>query len=88
MEFGAVEFNEPSLVWYFRGRVKTFMTLLDRKNVDSFMAEEGPRFAILPTDAASKIFPNPPSTWKIFSTRGFNAVKGKRSDLTLVLKPE
>jgi 4-amino-4-deoxy-L-arabinose transferase-like glycosyltransferase len=88
MEFGAVEFNEPSLVWYFRGRVKTFMTLLDRKNVDSFMAEEGPRFAILPTDAASKIFPNPPPAWKTFSTRGFNAVKGKRSDLTLILRPE
>ena len=88
MEFGAVEFNEPSLVWYFRGRVKTFLTLLDRKNVDSFMAEEGPRFAILPTDAAGKIFPNPPSTWKTFSTRGFNAVKGKRSDLTLILRPE
>jgi hypothetical protein len=64
------------------------MTLLDRNNVDSFMAEEGPRFVILPTDAATNIFPNPPSDWKMFSTRGFNAVKGKRSDLTLILKPE
>jgi 4-amino-4-deoxy-L-arabinose transferase-like glycosyltransferase len=88
MEFGAVEFSEPSLVWYFRGRVNRFMTLLDRKNVDSFMAEEGPRFAILPTAAAEKIFPALPPEWKTFSTRGFNAVKGKRSDLTLILKPE
>jgi hypothetical protein len=88
MEFGAVEFNEPSLVWYFRSRLKTFMTLLDRKNVDSFMAEEGPRLAILPTAAAEKIFPSPPPEWKVYTTRGFNAVKGKRSDLTLILKPE
>lgn len=88
MEFGAVEFNEPSLVWYFRHRLDTFMTLLDRKNVDSFMAEEGPRLAILPTAAAEKIFANPPPDWKIYKTRGFNAVKGKRSDLTLVLKPQ
>ncbi len=88
MEFGAVEFSEPSVVWYFRGRVDKFMTLLDRKNVDSFMAEEGPRFAILPTDAAGKIFPSPPPEWKVFSTKGFNAVKGRRSDLTLILKPE
>ena len=88
MEFGAVEFSEPSVVWYFRARVNRFMTLLDRKNVDSFMAEEGPRFAILPTDAASKIFPSPPPEWKVFSTKGFNAVKGRRSDLTLILKPE
>jgi 4-amino-4-deoxy-L-arabinose transferase-like glycosyltransferase len=88
MEFGAVEFSEPSLVWYFRARVHPFMTLLDRKNVESFMAEEGPRFAILPTAAAATIFPTPPPEWKTFSTRGFNAVKGKRSDLTLILKPE
>jgi 4-amino-4-deoxy-L-arabinose transferase-like glycosyltransferase len=88
MEFGAVEFSEPSLVWYFRSRVHRFMTLLDRKNVESFMAEEGPRFAILPTAAAARIFPAPPPEWKSFSTRGFNAVKGKRSDLTLILKPE
>jgi len=88
MEFGAVDFSEPSLVWYFRARVNKFMTLLDRKNVESFMAEEGPRFAVLPTDAAAKIFPAPPPEWKSFSTRGFNAVKGKRSDLTLILKPD
>ena len=25
MEFGAVGYNEPSLVWYFRGRVKGFL---------------------------------------------------------------
>jgi 4-amino-4-deoxy-L-arabinose transferase-like glycosyltransferase len=88
MEFGAVEFSEPSLVWYFRARVNRFMTLLDRKNAESFMAEEGPRFVILPTTAAAQIFPTPPPEWKSFSTRGFNAVKGKRSDLTLILKPE
>ncbi len=88
MEFGAVDFNEPSLVWYFRARVNRFMTLLDRKNVESFMAEEGPRFAILPTEAATRIFPTPPPGWKTFATRGFNAVKGRRSDLTLILKPE
>jgi 4-amino-4-deoxy-L-arabinose transferase-like glycosyltransferase len=88
MEFGAVEFNEPSVVWYFRKRLKTFMTLLDRKNVGSFMAEEGPRLAILPSSAAGKIFFYPPADWKVFTTRGFNVVKGKRSDLTLILKPE
>ena len=88
MEFGVVEFNEPSVVWYFRSRLKTFMTLLDRKNVDSFMAEEGPRLAIVPTAALGDIFPIVPPDWKVFSTRGFNAVKGRRSDLTLVLKPE
>jgi 4-amino-4-deoxy-L-arabinose transferase-like glycosyltransferase len=88
MEFGAVEFTEPSLVWYFRARVNRFMTPLDRKNVESFMAEEGPRFAILPTEAAGQIFPAPPPDWKTFSTHGFNLVKWKRTGLTLVLKQD
>jgi 4-amino-4-deoxy-L-arabinose transferase-like glycosyltransferase len=87
MEFAAVEFNEPSLVWYFRSRVKNFMTILERKDVDSFMARTGPRFAVLPTAAAREIFANPPSDWKTFSTSGFNITKGKRIDLTLILKP-
>lgn len=88
MEFGAAEFTEPSLVWYFRARVSPFMTLLGQRNVESFMSKEGPRFAILPTDLAGKIFPTPPVNWKSFSTKGFNVVKWRRSDLTLILKPE
>jgi hypothetical protein len=88
MEFGAVEFTEPSLVWYFRARSQQFMTPLDQKNVESFMAEKGPRFAVLPTEIASRIFPAPPADWKTFSTQGFNLVKLRRSDLTLILKPE
>jgi 4-amino-4-deoxy-L-arabinose transferase-like glycosyltransferase len=88
MKFGALEFTEPSLVWYFRSRVKSFMAVLDRKEVASFMAEEGPRFAILPTAAATKLFPTLLPGWKSYSTSGFNLVKGKRTEVTLILKPE
>jgi 4-amino-4-deoxy-L-arabinose transferase-like glycosyltransferase len=85
-EFGSVEFTEPSLVWYFRYQARPFMTLLDRKNVDTFMAKNGPRCAVLPTPVAAQIFPQPSADWKVFSTRGFNMVKGKRVELTLILK--
>jgi hypothetical protein len=34
------------------------------------------------------VFANPPADWKFFTTSGFNITKGKRVDLTLVLKPE
>ena len=88
MEFGAVEYNEPSLVWYFRSRVKGWMTMLDADNAAQFMEKGGPRFVILPTKLATNIFPNPPSTWKTFSMRGFNIAKGRHVDLTLMLKPE
>jgi 4-amino-4-deoxy-L-arabinose transferase-like glycosyltransferase len=88
MEFGAVDFQEPSLVWYFRSRAKGWMTPLKQKNAAEFMEKTGPRFVILPTTLVAKTFPEPPATWKSLTTRGFNVAKGKDVDLTLVLKPE
>ena len=52
------------------------------------MAEAGPRFVIMPTSLIRTLFTNHPETWKMVSTRGFNIAKGKRVELTLVLKPE
>ncbi len=88
MEFGAVDFQEPSLVWYFRPRVHGWMTSLNQKSAVDFAEKSGARFVILPTPVVTKIFPNLPMTWKTFSTRGFNVVKGNDVDLTLVLKQD
>jgi 4-amino-4-deoxy-L-arabinose transferase-like glycosyltransferase len=88
MEFGAVDFQEPSLLWYFRTRVKGWMTPLNLNNAPQFMQKDGARFVILPTSAVSKTFPDLPTTWKIFTTSGFNVAKGKNVDLALVLKPD
>jgi hypothetical protein len=88
MQFASVEFQEPSVVWYFRSRVQGFLTQLNKKNAVDFMSKPGPRFVIVPTLLVQTLFPNHPQTWKSFSTRGFNIAKGKRADLTLVLKSE
>jgi 4-amino-4-deoxy-L-arabinose transferase-like glycosyltransferase len=89
MQFGAVGYNEPSLVWYFRDRTNGFFdSALNAKNVQPFMAEDGARFVIVPTAMIGKIFPAIPPRWKSFRTEGFNIAKGKRLDLTLILKPE
>jgi len=88
MEFGAVDFQEPSLVWYFRSEVNSWMTPLNQKSAAEFMERSGARFVILPSALVPKIFTNPPSNWKTLSTHGFNVVKGKNVDLTLVLKPD
>ena len=87
-QFASVEFEEPSVVWYFRSRVQGFLTRLNKKNAVDFMSKSGPRFVIVPTSAAGTLFADPPQDWKILSTRGFNVAKGKFVDLTLVLKPE
>jgi 4-amino-4-deoxy-L-arabinose transferase-like glycosyltransferase len=88
MQFASVEFEEPSLVWYFRARVKGFLTPLNKRRATEFMSASGPRFIILPTPVAGPLFADSPQHWKFFSTSGLNIAKGKRIDLTLVLKPE
>jgi 4-amino-4-deoxy-L-arabinose transferase-like glycosyltransferase len=88
MQFASVEFEEPSLVWYFRSRVQNFLTRLNKKNAVAFMSSPGPRFVIVPPSLVQTLFPNHPQAWRSFSTRGFNIAKGKQVDLTLVLKPE
>lgn len=88
MQFAAVEFEEPSVVWYFRSRVQSFLTRLNKKSAVDFMSKPGARFVIAPTSLVETLFPNPPGDWKSFPTRGFNIAKGKKVDFTLVLKPE
>jgi 4-amino-4-deoxy-L-arabinose transferase-like glycosyltransferase len=86
MEFGAVTFEEPSLVWYFRGQAKGWMSSLRARDARQFMQRAGPRFIILPTNLAQQMFSNRPPDWKTFSASGFNIAKGKNVDVTLVLK--
>ena len=87
-QFAAVEFQEPSLVWYCRSRVKGFLTPLNKRRATDFMSLGGPRLLVLPTSVAATTFANPPQGWKFFTTSGINIAKGKRMDLTLVLKPD
>jgi 4-amino-4-deoxy-L-arabinose transferase-like glycosyltransferase len=88
MEFGAVDFTEPSLVWYFRDRVDGFMTPLKRKQAAEFMTRSGGRFVVLPTTAVAEVFPNVDVSWRSYRATGFNIPKGRRVDLTMLLKPD
>jgi hypothetical protein len=88
MQFASVEFAEPSLVWYFRSRVNGFLTPVNKRRATDFMSLPGPRFVVLPTSMAATTFASRPQDWEFFTTSGFNIAKGKRADLTLVLKPE
>jgi hypothetical protein len=88
MQLAAVEFQEPSLVWYFRSRVKSFLTPLNKRSAAEFMTTPGPRSLVLPTPVAQSLFMNAPPDWQSFRTSGFNIAKGKRVDLTLLVKPQ
>jgi 4-amino-4-deoxy-L-arabinose transferase-like glycosyltransferase len=86
MDFAAVEFTEPSLVWYFRDHIHGFMTPLKRKEAAEFMSQPGTRFVVLPTESVNNIFPNVEASWRSYRTQGLNAAKGQRVDLTMLLK--
>jgi 4-amino-4-deoxy-L-arabinose transferase-like glycosyltransferase len=88
MEFGAVDFTEPSLVWYFRRHVRGFMTPLKRREVAEYMAQPGARFVVLPTEMVSKVFPSVDTSWQSYRTKGLNLAKGQRVDLMMLLKPQ
>src|SRR5262249_56665844 len=88
VEVVVVEFEEPSLVWFFAPRVEGFPTPLNKRRAAEFMSAPDSRFIVLPTPVAGEIFANPPVSWRFFTVSGFNVAKGKRVDLTLVLKPE
>jgi len=86
MDFANVDYAEPSVVWYFRGRAHGFFRGLNPDQLEQFMNFPGPRFAIVPTSVAqafsAKIHPD----WKTYHARGFTIVKGRPTDLTMILK--
>ncbi len=87
MEFGAVSYREPSLVWYARRHVDGWMSDLDEQSAKPFMETAGARFAVMPSALARSLYPALPAGWKSYSTRGISTATGKRVELTLLLKP-
>ncbi len=88
MEFASTGYNEPSLVWYFRGKVRGWYYRLQSGEVDEFMKKPGPRFAILPTQLVPEIFSKVDPHWKIISAKGVNMGKMKQVNLTMLVKSE
>jgi 4-amino-4-deoxy-L-arabinose transferase-like glycosyltransferase len=86
MDFANIDYPEPSVVWYFRSRCHGFFRGLNPDQLEQFMTFPGPRFAIVPTSVAqansAKIRPE----WKTYRARGFTIVKGRPTDLTMILK--
>jgi 4-amino-4-deoxy-L-arabinose transferase-like glycosyltransferase len=88
MEFGAVEYTEPSLVWYFRPHIGGFMTPLKSKEAVGYLSEPGARFLVLPTGSAARLFPKIEPGWHSYRARGWNMAKGERVDVMMLLKPQ
>lgn len=86
MDFANVDYAEPSVVWYFRGRAKGFFRGLNPDQVDRYMNFPGPRFVIVPTRVADAVSAKLNPSWKTYRAKGFTIVHGRPTDLTLILK--
>jgi 4-amino-4-deoxy-L-arabinose transferase-like glycosyltransferase len=86
MDFGNVDYAEPSVVWYFRSRVHGFFRGLNPDQLEKSMNFQGPRFVIVPTSVAQAFSAKIDPSWKTYRARGFTIVKGRPTDLTLILK--
>ena len=86
MDFGNIDYAEPSVVWYFRSRAKGFFRGLNPDQLEKFMNFPGPRFAIVPTPVAQAFSAKIKPDWKTYRAKGFTIVKGRPTDLTLILK--
>ncbi|MGI8820558.1 MAG: ArnT family glycosyltransferase [Chthoniobacterales bacterium] len=85
-QFGALRYKEPTLVWYFRKQLHGFLMELDEEGVKPFMDAPGPRFVILPTEIAQRMYPVVPKGWKKYTARGLNVARLKPVTLTMLLK--
>jgi 4-amino-4-deoxy-L-arabinose transferase-like glycosyltransferase len=86
MDFANIDYAEPSVVWYFRSRAHGFFRGLNPDQLEQFMNFPGPRFAIVPTSVAQAFSAKMRPDWKTYRARGFTIVKGRPTDLTLILK--
>jgi 4-amino-4-deoxy-L-arabinose transferase-like glycosyltransferase len=86
MDFANIDYAEPSVVWYFRSRAHGFFRGLNPDQLEQFMNFPGPRFAIVPTSVAQAFSSKIDPSWKTYRAKGFTIVKGRPTDLTMILK--
>jgi 4-amino-4-deoxy-L-arabinose transferase-like glycosyltransferase len=86
MDFANIDYAEPSVVWYFRSVAHGFFRGLNPDQLEQFMNFPGPRFAIVPTPVAQAFSAKIDPSWKTYRAKGFTIVKGRPTDLTLILK--
>jgi len=86
LKYASAGFEEPSLCWYFRSRVRGFLQPLPFADLPVFMAKPGLRLCILPTEQVASVFPRLPDEWKRVQICGFSPAHGRIEALTALVK--
>lgn len=86
MEMAAVGYDEPSLVWLFRAKMRGFAVPMDAQKVGKWMKKSGPRICIIPVSEVKSAFPDMDPKWHVVEARGFNVANAHHEDLAAILK--
>ncbi len=81
------EYQEPSVTWYFRGKLRTFQSPVKISNARAWMEQPGPRAIVLPEAREFEALQQEPVNWRRVEVSGFNLARGARVNLVLVYKP-
>jgi hypothetical protein len=85
MKFAACEYDEPSIVWEFRGIVTNYMQTLATNQAASFLRENHPSILIVPTSFYKTNIMFFGTNAVTVQANGFNAAKGAKVNLTAVI---
>jgi 4-amino-4-deoxy-L-arabinose transferase-like glycosyltransferase len=86
MRIAAVDFQEPSLVWYFRSKSRHQIAVIGERDAPKFLAAEGPRALIIPASRAQEVAAGAGVPLERIESSGFNIAKGHRTRLTMLVK--
>ena len=78
----SLNYNEQSLIWYFRSKTYSFHVRLDSIDFARFMNEPGPAICVANKGSLTKATINP--AWHSFTTSGYNFARWKLQPTTLL----
>jgi 4-amino-4-deoxy-L-arabinose transferase-like glycosyltransferase len=81
----AVDFQEPSLVWYFRGRSDHEIAMIAEREAPAFLSAGGARAVIIPASRAEGVASRAGVPLERIEASGYNIAKGQRTRLTMLV---
>lgn len=83
---GAIDYNEPSIVWSFRADIRPFMESVKERKAVEWITSPGPRVLILSGEMKTRLFPTLPEGCEEVSVDGINFVKFKPLKVIAIIK--
>ncbi len=86
MEMATVGYQEPSLIWLFRGKIGGYDTSINWKDAEAWMGKPGPRVCVLTEEQAAGAFRVWDPKWRIVKVKGVKVADAQWVELWAVIK--